>query len=282
MLGDAPALSPPELLDRRLLAGDPHEATERAEDYLRTHSLAAFYDDVAVPALGLAEADRAEFHLTEEQRVRVGDSAFVLIDNLAEWEGNGTATPETAEGEAADDGLSKLQGRQVLCAGARGNLDDVAAAMLAQLLERHGADVRTIEHDSLQTTALGDIDLKDPEVVVLSYLNADLLAHARFLVRRLRRRLPKAAIVVGLWTFPPTDAPRRDPLEASGADRVATSLRRGYGSRRRSASAQSSARRSRRLRSWRSASDLTAATGCRLLELVKRDVERSRLERAYG
>ncbi len=92
MLGDAPALSPPELLYRRLLAGDPHEATERAEDYLRTHSLAAFYDDVAVPALGLAEADRAEFHLTEEQRVRVGDSAFVLIDNLAEWEGNGTAT----------------------------------------------------------------------------------------------------------------------------------------------------------------------------------------------
>ena len=62
-------------------------------------------------------------------------------------------------------------------------------------------------------------------VVVLSYMNADSLAHARFLVRRLRRRSPDAAIIVGFWTFTPEHMARRDPIAATGADRVATSLR---------------------------------------------------------
>ncbi len=35
LLGSEPALSPPELLYRRFLVGDPEEATERAEEYLR-------------------------------------------------------------------------------------------------------------------------------------------------------------------------------------------------------------------------------------------------------
>jgi hypothetical protein len=60
--------------------------------------------------------------------------------------------------------------------------------------------------------------------VVLSYVNPESLAHARFLVRRLRRRLPKARFIVGFWTFRPEDMARRDPLAATAADRLATSL----------------------------------------------------------
>jgi hypothetical protein len=52
-------------------------------------------------------------------------------------------------------------------------------------------------------------------------MNADSLAHARFLVRRLRRRLPRTKIVLGFWTFTPEDMARRDPVAATGADHVA-------------------------------------------------------------
>ncbi len=223
LLGNEPALSPPELLYRRLLAGDPTEATERAEEYLREHSLEAFYDEVALPALRLAEFDRDELHLTEEQRLRVTESTFVLVDNLDEWEENGRSKAESDEEE--DNQIPPLTDVPVLCAGARGNLDDAAAAALTQLLERRGANVRLLSYELLQTAALREIDLGRPAVIVLSYLNSDLLAHARFLVRRLRRRLPEARIIVGLWSFEEEEADRRDPLEATRADYVATSLK---------------------------------------------------------
>jgi hypothetical protein len=96
--------------------------------------------------------------------------------------------------------------------------------MLAQLLEREGAVARVIPHDALQSASLREIDLGAPSVVVLSYMNPDSLAHARFLVRRVRRRLPEAKIVIGFWTFPEADANRRNPLEATRADGVAISL----------------------------------------------------------
>ena len=225
LLGNEPALSPPELLYRRLLAGDPNEATERAEEYLRDHTLDAFYDDVAVPALALAEEDRAELHLADEQRQRVFESALVLIDNLEEWEENGRAKDDEEPEGPAEDNVPKLDGVPILCVGSRGNLDDAVAAALAQLLERRGAEVRLIAHESLQTAALRQTDLGQPAAVVLSYLNSDSLAHARFLVRRLRRHAPEAKIVVGLWNFADDEAGRRDPLDATRADYVVTSLK---------------------------------------------------------
>ena len=39
LLGSEPVLEPAESLYQRLLAGDPDEATERAEEYLKTHSI---------------------------------------------------------------------------------------------------------------------------------------------------------------------------------------------------------------------------------------------------
>ena len=231
LLGDRPVLRPPALLYQRLLLGDPNDATERAEEYLRTNSLAGYYDDVAIPALALAEEDRIEGRLSEEQRARVGDSAMTLIDNLAEWE----ETTATAQNGARDEGaateeisgapdFAAVQDRAILCAGGRGNLDDAAAAMLAQILERAGAKVRLLSHDLLTTTSLRDADLGEPAVVALSYMNSDSFAHARFLVRRLRRRLPGVKFVVCFWTFPPEEATRRDPLPAIRADRVAVSI----------------------------------------------------------
>jgi predicted PurR-regulated permease PerM len=230
LLGSDPVLSLPEQLYRQLLVGDADEATERAEEFLRERPLAAFYDEVAIPALALAEHDRVRGSLDEEQRVRVTESAMLLIENLAEWEdvqpvdgGKEEIDPDISV-LAASPGPLAADGRIVLCAGARGGFDDAAAAMLAQLLERSGAGVRLELHSALQSTRLRDLDTTDVATLVLSYMNPDSLAHARFLVRRLRRRLPDAAIIVGFWTFPPEEMARRDPVAATRADRLATSL----------------------------------------------------------
>jgi hypothetical protein len=233
LFGSEPVLTPAESVYQRLLVGDPDEATERAEDYLQEHSLAEFYDQVGIVALALAETDRARGVLDDDRRDRVAESALLLIDNLQEYQAAEPPQAQPGELEEAEPGGEALPpalppalpaDRIVLAAGARGPLDEVAAAMLAQLLEARGANVRVLASDALQSARLREMDLTDVAVVVLSYMNPDSLAHARFLVRRMRRRVPKATIILGFWTFAPEDMARRDPVAATGGDRVAASL----------------------------------------------------------
>ena len=58
LLGDEPALDPEVKFYQRLLARDPEEATELAEEFLEEGSLEKLYDSVILPALGHAEQDR--------------------------------------------------------------------------------------------------------------------------------------------------------------------------------------------------------------------------------
>ena len=51
MLGDRPALSPPEIFYQRMLAGDPTEAVEQAEEFLKESSLIVYYDEIAMKGL---------------------------------------------------------------------------------------------------------------------------------------------------------------------------------------------------------------------------------------
>jgi hypothetical protein len=41
MFGDRPALSPPEIFYQRMLAGDPTEAAEKAEEFSKERSLSS-------------------------------------------------------------------------------------------------------------------------------------------------------------------------------------------------------------------------------------------------
>ena len=233
LLGSEPVLEPAESLYQRLLAGDPDEATERAEEYLRTHSILAYYEEVAIPALSMFEHDRARGVLTDERRALVAAAALTLVDNLSEHEdanGRGEvgeaaaeqALPERALPEAIEPGLG-WEDRPVLCAGGRGNLDDVAAAILAQLLERCGIDTRVASYEAITTGAYANLDMTGVQVVCLSYMNPDSIAHARYAVRRLRRRT-SVPIAVGFWSLDPEDPKCPDLVTATRSDLSATSL----------------------------------------------------------
>ena len=59
MFGDRPALSPSEMFYQRMLAEDPAEAVDNAEEFLKERPLSIYYDEVALPALKLAQNDIA-------------------------------------------------------------------------------------------------------------------------------------------------------------------------------------------------------------------------------
>ena len=51
MLGDRPPLTPPQLVYQRMLAGDPMEAAEQAQDHLQNASLEDYYDTILLKGL---------------------------------------------------------------------------------------------------------------------------------------------------------------------------------------------------------------------------------------
>ncbi|MET2825810.1 AI-2E family transporter [Mesorhizobium shangrilense] len=207
LFGNEPVLEPHARLYQRLLAGDPDEATDHAEEMLEEKYLVEFYDKVAIPALLLGERDRVRGVMGDLQRRQVAASALTLVANLDE-----NAQEEADEedgpivtGEAGDDGeaaggdeadLPDGTDTSVLCAGGRGELDDAAAAMLAQVLEVQGATASKAGFADVEPSSIRHLELATIDTVVVGFLNRDSVKHARFLVRRLKRA--KAALRVGI------------------------------------------------------------------------------------
>ncbi|TPI19846.1 AI-2E family transporter [Mesorhizobium sp. B4-1-1] len=225
LFGNEPVLEPHARLYQRLLAGDPEEATDHAEEMLEDKYLFEFYGKVAIPALLLGEQDRERGVMDEEQRRHVADSAMTLVANLddsaqqeAEDEEDQEAAkaqegkspekiaaekkPEDKSGEADEEevDLPDGSGIAVLCAGGRGELDDAAAAMLAQVLEVQGAEVTRASFADLEPSAIRRLDLADVDSVVIGFLNRQSNQHARFMVRRLKRIKPKLRVGIVLWS----------------------------------------------------------------------------------
>src|SRR5438105_14575914 len=84
LLGNRPVLSPPESLYQRLLARDPEEATEQAEEFARDKSIEAFFDEVAVAALVLAQNDSDRGVLAPHRRAVIAEGFAALLDNLVD------------------------------------------------------------------------------------------------------------------------------------------------------------------------------------------------------
>ena len=77
-------LSPQETLYQRLLARDPEEAAEQAEDFASDQSIDAFFDDVAIPALLMAQGDSDRGALDGHRRAVIAEGFAAMLDNLAE------------------------------------------------------------------------------------------------------------------------------------------------------------------------------------------------------
>lgn len=101
MFGDRPALSPPEIFYQRMLAGDPTEASEKAEEFLKERSLTSYYDEVALKGLRLAQADAERGALNHERLIKIRDAVSEFTNNLSDREGRPPPkTNSTTDAEA--------------------------------------------------------------------------------------------------------------------------------------------------------------------------------------
>jgi methylmalonyl-CoA mutase cobalamin-binding subunit len=89
--------------------------------------------------------------------------------------------------------------RRVLCLPARDDADEIAATMLAQLLERQGWQAEAVSVTALASEMLERVAEREADVVCISATPPAAVTHARYLCKRLRARFPEARVVVGLW-----------------------------------------------------------------------------------
>ncbi|MER9332270.1 AI-2E family transporter [Mesorhizobium sp. M0488] len=212
LFGNEPVLEPHARLYQRLLAGDPEEATDHAEEILEEQYLIEFYDKVALSALLLGEQDRVRGVMNDHQLRQLAASAQTLVANLddiaqeeaeddfAAGDENGSEKEKTIDAEAGHDiDLPDGTGLAVLCAGGRGELDDAAAAMLGQVLLIQGAATSKASFAELQPASIRRLELDGLNTVVIGFLNRNSLKHARFMVRRIKRFNPAIRVGVVFW-----------------------------------------------------------------------------------
>jgi hypothetical protein len=75
-------------------------------------------------------------------------------------------------------------------------LDEAAALMIAQLVERSGIGTRVESPDALSISRIFSLDTKDVALVCLCYVENATSAKINYAIRRLRRKAPQAIILV--------------------------------------------------------------------------------------
>ncbi len=227
MLGDKPPLSPVQSFYQRILASDPDEVAFQAESLLTTMPLLQYYEDVAMPALALAQFDVTRGVLDKTRQAEVCEAVERVVADLADHvdvqDGDSeSAAPEPAAESAAGTGALQ-QGAEdenrVLCIAGRSPLDRAGCAILVQLLERRAIRARLADPEALASGifALNGIGV---QAICVFYLDHRSLAAVRYSVRRLRKKFTDVPIAVCLWG----GASLASMAEASRADATVGSL----------------------------------------------------------
>jgi hypothetical protein len=248
LLGDRPALTPVESFYQRILAGDADEAQDYAELLLKDRSLSSYYDEVALKGLQLAAVDAQRGVLHKEQLERVKNTIKELVSELAvhddrepapersvdeaaaapsdEREMSKAPPPDCDEREREEFAPTWRTEAPVLCLAGKGPLDEAASAMLAQLLGKHGLGARIVPYEAASRETVASLDVSGITMVCVSYLDiSGTPSHLRYLIQRLKRKLPHVPILVGLW--PTEDQVLKEARVRAiiGADYCSTSLR---------------------------------------------------------
>ena len=230
IFGDAPPLTLVESFYQRLLVGDASEIADQAEKFLKLHSLVDYFDEVALQALLLAQADLRLGVLDQLRQAQIKETIEELLEDLSdhvdrlppeaapqetaeplsapkaadsakpspELEASAKTAPLPAEAPGAESQLS------VLCVAGRSFLDETAAALFAQILENNGMASKVEPAGALTISRIARLSAEGAHVVCLSYFDADTSsASARFAVKRLRRHLPGTKILGGFWQIGP-------------------------------------------------------------------------------
>ncbi len=194
LLGDEPRLAPHAKLYQRLLVGDQTEATLGAEEALETLEALDYYQDIAIPALLLAQEDRDRGVLTAQQEERLAGVALTMMQDLA-FEVDSELAKEP-------DAALPAAGLRIGVVGGRAAIDDVAAQIVAHTLRMEGAVVQAHPHTDLALSRIAALQTAQIDCLVLTFLDRNPTRASLLHVRRLKRAAPAMRVGVVILQMP--------------------------------------------------------------------------------
>jgi predicted PurR-regulated permease PerM/methylmalonyl-CoA mutase cobalamin-binding subunit len=204
LLGVEPVLTPEERFYQRLVALDQEEAAELVEQHAAAHGAVATFDKVIIPALSLAEIDRRKGTLEPARERFIFENVRRIVEELE------------IPGEQASASVS------VCIVAAHDEADHVAALMLARLMP--SADISVLGAPAQVSEIVEAAAKKHCNTICISAVPPHAANHAGYLARRLRRQMPEAKLVVGLWTVDGEIGTAKERLAKLGVDEVVAHL----------------------------------------------------------
>lgn len=228
LLSDEPALDLDVRFYQRVLAFDDYEANNLVGTFLQTGTLDELYENMLIPALSMSERDRNEGYLTDHQRRFIHRMVRGTVRDMGQQFDASSAVKAVpagaAEQAAADGDPPARKALRIVCVPAEDVADRIAGMMAAQLLAARGdvaeaLPIRAGAHDAGEVIAR-----KQPHYVIISALAPGGAVPAAEGCKRLRRRLPNARVIIGLWNAAGPAQKTRERLTRAGAELVTTSL----------------------------------------------------------
>jgi predicted PurR-regulated permease PerM len=216
MFGDEPALSPPQVLYQRMLAGDEVEAADHAARALKKMSVFDYCDKVLLGALKLAQADLDRGRLDAERIADINHCVDEIIEDLSEFDAAEAGQEKPRSGHAPTN-VVRLSGREnartIVALPGRGQIDRSAAMVTGFIVAREGFKTAVPEQS---TPSLADFSNASAICVCqISPANESLI---NYTVRRVRRTAAtQPLILVALGRHPA-------PGAATGTEKSVTSL----------------------------------------------------------
>ncbi len=233
LLSDEPVLPTETRLYQRLLAGDIEEATEVAEEFLKSRPLDTFYDEAAVPTLNMAEKERHNGRLDAPSHHAILQNLQLLLEDVTEradelFKKNGASESESeSELRGENDGYLEDHATEkvvVLCVPARNEADEVAAQLMVELLRQRGIASRALRSCSLLSECLAAASAAKAAVVCVLSIPPFGLMHVRYLCRRLKLDSRGQRVVAAILSEGDIDEARKRAFRIS-ADEVVSTLK---------------------------------------------------------
>jgi predicted PurR-regulated permease PerM len=234
MLGDEPPLSDSARLYQRLLARDQDEAWEIVASKLRERETLEVFDEILIPALGLAGRDRHQGTLDRDTFDMVAQGMNDIVEDAGDIRARKKAPAAGAaeRGSPEEPGSPEDPGEPeepaptipALCLGAEDEADRVLATMAAQLLRRIGFAAEVVPATTLRGELVGLVRERGARLVVLSNLPPSGYVQVRYVCKRLAEISDEVPVLVGIWGSEADAKRAEDRVPEAGGFKVVRSL----------------------------------------------------------
>jgi predicted PurR-regulated permease PerM len=183
LLGSEAVLTPDHAFYQRMLASDPIEAAELADEYIKEERIEEYFSEVAIPGLMLAHNDELRGALNSQRQTAIAFTFSEMLDEvLADYAKSDDAAPP------------------MLLISAPGALNFAATLAFSGLLKSRQMPHAMLPQDAISPGKLVETDMSQVECFCLCYLVAPSEAKHKYLLRRLSAIAHNAKTISVAWS----------------------------------------------------------------------------------